>query len=70
MSHKLTRSFAIIMVLVLIATSVLACTPAPTAAPAAPATKHRPPRLQRNRPKPRLQRKRPRPLSRLAARSW
>jgi len=38
MSHKLTRSFAIIMVLVLFATSVLACTPAPTAAPAAPAT--------------------------------
>jgi D-xylose transport system substrate-binding protein len=38
MSHKLTRSFATIMVLVLIATSVLACTPAPTAAPPAPAT--------------------------------
>src|SRR5512137_504040 len=35
MSHKLTRSFAIIMVLMMIATSVLACTPAPTAAPVA-----------------------------------
>jgi D-xylose transport system substrate-binding protein len=35
MSHKLTRSFAILMVLVLFATSVLACTPAPTAAPVA-----------------------------------
>src|SRR5512136_3096086 len=35
MSHKLTRSFAIIMVLVMIATGVLACTPAPTAAPVA-----------------------------------